>query len=65
MEEGKVEYLFIKCAGEKSEDSAFTFAQACGKFSLMDTQIPLTKWLGAGARDSILIASSFVPLENF
>lgn len=65
MEEGKVEYLFIKCAGKKSEDSAFMFAQACRKFSLVDTQSPLTKWLGAGARDSILIASSFVLLEIF
>ena len=58
-------YLFIKCAGEKSKDSAFTFAEACRKFSLIDTQIPLTKWLGAGARHLILIASSFVLLENF
>ena len=49
MEEGKVEYMFIKCAGKKSEGSAFMFARACGKFSLVDTEIPLTEWLGADA----------------
>ena len=65
MEEGKVEYMFIKCAGKKSEGSAFMFALACGKFSLVDTQIPLTEWLGADAGDCLLIASLFVLLENF
>lgn len=32
--------------------------------SLVDTQIPLTKWLGADGTDSVLIASSFVLPEN-
>lgn len=60
-----MEYMFIKCAGKKSEGSAFMFARACGKFSLVDTQIPLTEWLGADAGDSLLNASLFVLLENF
>lgn len=52
------------CRKKKAKALPSCLPQACGKFSLVDTQIPLTKWLGADGTDSVLIASSFVLPEN-
>lgn len=59
-------HVYKMCREKKSEALPSCLPQACGKFSLVDTQIPLTKWLGADGTDlSVLIASSFVFLKMF
>ena len=57
-------HVYQMCRKKKAKALPSCLPQACGKFSLVDTQIPLTKWLGADGTDSVLIASSFVLPEN-